>query len=75
LITDEWRASLSAAVQGKTIQSLEWSAEADGSDGYWVMTFTDGSEVCFARTMAELAIEAGLVSDSTRLQGVQEKPR
>ena len=56
-ITDEWRAAFGAALRGKTIAALEWSAEADGSDGYWVMTFTDGSETCFSRTMAELAIE------------------
>lgn len=49
----EQRTELAAAVAGKRIASLEWSEEADGSEGYWVMVFDDGSEICF-RLMAEL---------------------
>ena len=40
---------------GKTVRSLEWSESDDGGDGYWVMTFTDDTEICFSRMMAELA--------------------
>jgi hypothetical protein len=40
--------------KGKTIASLEWDDEGD----YWVMTFTDGSEICWAETMAERAADA-----------------
>lgn len=42
--------------EGKTIRSLEWSAEPGScTDGYWVMRFTDGSEACFYRLMSEVA--------------------
>jgi len=37
---------------GKMIASLEWVDDED-TGGYWVMTFTDGSEICL-RLMAEL---------------------
>ncbi len=50
----EQRRQIAEQAAGKVVGSLEWSAEPDGSDGYWVMTFTDGSETCF-RFMAELA--------------------
>jgi hypothetical protein len=49
--TEEQRARISADAAGKTVESLEWEQE-DG--GYWVMTFTDGSETSF-RFMAELS--------------------
>ena len=49
----EQRRQIAEQAAGKTVESLEWSAEPDGSDGYWVMTFTHGSEICF-RFMAEL---------------------
>lgn len=49
--TEGQRQEISAQMAGKTVQSLEWEAE-DG--GYWVMTFTDGTETSF-RFMAELA--------------------
>jgi hypothetical protein len=51
--TKEQRESLSREAAGKVIKSLEWSAEPDGSDGYWVMTFDDDSEISF-RLMVEL---------------------
>jgi hypothetical protein len=47
--TEDQRRQISAESAGKTVESLEW--EPDG--GYWVMTFTDGSETSF-RFMAEL---------------------
>jgi hypothetical protein len=43
------RQQISADARGRTIRSLEW----DDPGGYWVMTFTDGSEITF-RFMAEL---------------------
>lgn len=43
-----------AAVVGKTIKSMEWSPPDQIGDGYWVVTFTDGSEICFNRMMAEV---------------------
>lgn len=46
----EMRQAISEQAVGKTVESLEY-VEADG--GYWVMTFTDGQEICF-RFMAEL---------------------
>jgi hypothetical protein len=47
--TEEQRATMSAEAKGKTVESLYWDDEGD----YWVMTFTDGAEICF-RFMAEL---------------------
>jgi hypothetical protein len=47
---EQQRLQISAGATGKTVESLEWES-ADG--GYWVMTFTDGSEISF-RFMAEL---------------------
>ncbi len=45
------------ALEGKTIKTMVWQphrmAEI-GCAGYWVMTFTDGSEICFNLMMAEL---------------------
>jgi hypothetical protein len=49
----EQRRQIAEQAAGKVVGSLEWSAEPDGSDGYWVMTFTDDSEISF-RFMAEL---------------------
>ena len=49
--TPEQRGQISAQAQGKTVESLEFEEDAGG---YWVMTFTDGSEISF-RFMAELA--------------------
>lgn len=48
--TEGQRTQIAADAGGKTVQSLEW--EGDGA--YWVMTFTDGSEMSF-RFMAEIA--------------------
>jgi hypothetical protein len=53
--SDEWRAAVSAAAAGKTVARLEWVAE----ERYWVMTFTDGSEVSL-RLMVEIVAEAGV---------------
>lgn len=48
--TQEQRGQITAQATGKTVESLEWE---DDAGGYWVMTFTDGSEMSF-RFMAEL---------------------
>jgi hypothetical protein len=48
--TTEQREQIARDGAGKVVESLEFEEE-DG--GYWVMTFTDGSEVSF-RFMAEL---------------------
>lgn len=48
--TAEQRRQIAAQAAGKTVASLEWE---DDEGGYWVMTFTDGSEISF-RFMAEL---------------------
>ena len=47
--TDEQRKRISSDAQRKRVAKLVW--EPDGE--YWVMTFTDGSEISF-RFMAEL---------------------
>lgn len=47
--TDEQRRQISEQAQGKTIESMEWDPE----DKYWVITFTDGFELC-VRLMGEL---------------------
>ena len=49
IYTDEMRTRMAEDVKGKVVKSLEWDKE----DGYWVMEFTDGTELCF-RMMAEL---------------------
>lgn len=41
------------ALVGKTIKSMEWCSD-DGFGGYWVITFTDDSEISFNRLMAEV---------------------
>lgn len=48
-----WRERVSADAIGKRIKTLEWCPH-DG--GYWVLTFTDASEISFSRTMAEIAM-------------------
>lgn len=53
-----WRDSLGEAVKGKVVKSLSWSEGDTPRDSYWVMTFEDGSEVSFNRTMTE--VEAGV---------------
>ncbi len=50
-MTDNQRAQLCKDIAGKKIKSLYWE-KADG--GYWIMTFTDDSEICWNRTMAEI---------------------
>jgi hypothetical protein len=50
------RERICAEAKGKTVQSLEWSENAndtDGFGGYWVMAFTDGSKISF-RLMVEM---------------------
>jgi len=48
-----WRERVSKDAAGKTIESLTWEPEGDHGHGYWVMTFTDGTEIC-VRLMAEM---------------------
>ena len=43
------RELISQDAKGKTIESMEWDEEGE----YWVLTFTDGSEMS-VRLMAEL---------------------
>lgn len=43
------RLLLGEGAKGKTIESLTWDEEG----GYWVMKFTDGTETCWNRNMAE----------------------
>ena len=49
IYTDEMKKRISDDAKGKIVESLKW----DEVDKYWVMTFTDGSEIC-VRFMAEL---------------------
>jgi hypothetical protein len=52
--TERQRHEISKEAEGKTIHSLEWCLDEDmEGGGYWVMTFTDESEISF-RFMAEL---------------------
>jgi hypothetical protein len=50
--TAEQRRAIIEQGPGKTVKSLEYDAGGHGG-GHWVMTFTDGTEICF-RFMAEL---------------------
>ena len=50
--TAEQRQQISDQAAGKVVESLDYE------DDYWVMTFTDGSEISF-RFMAELASRTG----------------
>jgi len=50
--TSEQRQKIVEQAAGKQVESLEY--DDDPAAGYWVMTFTDGAEICF-RLMAELA--------------------
>jgi len=49
IYTNEQRQIISEEAKGKTVNSMEW----DDVDNYWVITFTDESEIC-VRLMAEL---------------------
>lgn len=49
IYTEEQRKQISATAEGKTIRSMEW----DDVDKYWVITFTDESEIT-VRLMSEL---------------------
>lgn len=53
--TDEERAHIGAEAKGRVIEQFYWSAPAidDEVGGYWVMEFTDGTEMA-VRLMAEL---------------------
>lgn len=53
ILPEEVRKHMSDDAVGKVVSSLEYEAEDTESGPYWVMTFEDGSEICF-RTMAEL---------------------
>jgi hypothetical protein len=50
--TPAQREQIGGEAAGKTVESLGYEDGPD--DGYWVMTFTDGTEISF-RFMAELA--------------------
>ncbi len=50
-LTPDQRTRLSESAKGKTIQSMEWEEEGQ----YWVITFTDESEMA-VRLMAELGV-------------------
>lgn len=54
------------ALVGKTIKSVEWSSDSDGSNGYWVMTFDDDSEICWNRMQAEVAIAPAIIPTRPR---------
>lgn len=51
--SSEWREEMGRAAAGKTIASLAWETDEDGDNGYWLMRFEDGSEVCWSESMAE----------------------
>lgn len=48
--TPEQRNNISEVCKGRIIESMEWEPEGK----YWVITFTDGDELC-VRLMAELS--------------------
>lgn len=50
----EWRDMVGKHADGRRIKTLRWSAA-----GYWVLTFEDGSEICFNLTMAEVSAGVG----------------
>jgi hypothetical protein len=52
-MTQEAKARTCKNIKGKTVDSLVWQPPQDGDDGYWVLNFTDDSEICFNRLMAE----------------------
>jgi hypothetical protein len=52
-LTDEQRAEISKEAKGRTIETFEYELPGDGLPGYWVMTFTDGTELSM-RLMIEL---------------------
>jgi hypothetical protein len=51
--TEQQRRQIIEQMKGQRIADIEWSAEPDGSGGYWVLTLEDGTEACF-RFMSEL---------------------
>jgi hypothetical protein len=56
IYTPEQRLNISKQAAGKVIQSMEW----DPVDSYWVIEFTDGSQICVL-LMAELFSEKMLM--------------
>jgi hypothetical protein len=70
--SEQQRLLISRTAEGKTVRSLEWVPPAvstlDGcSDpGYWVMTFTDSTEITF-RFMTEIL--GATTVESTRKPG------
>lgn len=52
--TPEQRKEISEEAEGKVIQSLEWDDDDEENElPCWVLTFTDGSQMCF-QFMSEL---------------------
>lgn len=49
--TSEQRERMTYESKGKVIDTMEWVSE----DEYWVIEFTDGTEMC-VRLMAELSL-------------------
>jgi hypothetical protein len=55
IYSKDMRERISVESKGKVVESLEWEEwdRAGVGGGYWVMTFTDGTEFSF-RFMAEI---------------------
>lgn len=65
-MTDKQRQQISAESKGKIIESMEW----DDKDKYWVITFTDSSEMC-VRLMADIVMAAAAASWPTPIYNRQ----
>lgn len=52
-MSDEIRQQMAEVAKGKVVESLEYETEDEESGPYWVMAFTDGSEIAF-RLMNEV---------------------
>ena len=58
-MTAEVKKEMCESIKGRVVESLEESIDpATGKPEYWVMTFADGSEICF-RFMSELVQQQG----------------
>ncbi len=51
IYTPEQREMMIADIKNKIVANMEYIGD-DGPPSYWVITFTDGSEICF-KFMAE----------------------
>lgn len=51
--SEEQRVLIGSEIKGKTIAAMYWSDGLPPIGGYWVLEFTDGSEMC-VRLMAEV---------------------